>query len=266
MYTAGERQTEGRSLRLDQKVAVVVGASDPLGDEVARALAAAGAAVLLTGVEIEPLAQLAGNIRREGGQVRIRRLDPLAERDWEATIAHALEQFGGVDILVNKGSLGAIRNFTDCSLEDFQEMQVRNIAGVFLGIKHGIQAMRPDGSVGRGGSIINLTPRLELDARAGLASQFASLGAVRMLSKAAALECTAFGYDISVNSIHPVSVGDPDDLCLLKALGDDGGGLDIFPASPQANPGRPLLELILDLATDTGRAPSGYGYIVNERA
>jgi NAD(P)-dependent dehydrogenase (short-subunit alcohol dehydrogenase family) len=74
---------------------------------------------------------------------------------------------------------------------------------VFLGIKHAIRAMRPGGSAGRGGVIVNLSSVAGLIGLTALGAYCSSKGAVRLMTKAAAAECARLGYGIRVNSIHP---------------------------------------------------------------
>jgi 3alpha(or 20beta)-hydroxysteroid dehydrogenase len=78
-----------------------------------------------------------------------------------------------------------------------------NVDGVFLGIKHAIRGMRPGGPAGRGGSVVNLSSVAGLIGMPTLGAYCASKGAVRLLTKAAAVECGRLGYGIRVNSIHP---------------------------------------------------------------
>lgn len=255
---------------LGQKVAIVTGASERTASGVAHALAAAGAAVLVTDVEHGPAEELAAAIRASGGQAQAGLLNVLVESDWISAIAQALEQFGGVDILVNRTGHCCVKRFADCSLDDFQSMQNHSVAAVFLGIKHGMRAMRPDGSVGRGGSIINFTPTVNLNGMTGMGGFFSCKGAVRMLSKAAALECASLGYDIRVNSIHPVLGHAGGNWSLVRSLADVDDSLGgVLVESGFSAPGDDvdaLSRLVLALVADSGRGVNGKGFVVGEHA
>jgi NAD(P)-dependent dehydrogenase (short-subunit alcohol dehydrogenase family) len=93
--------------------------------------------------------------------------------------------------------------FADASLETFKRIQDINVNGVFLGIKYAIRAMRPGGISGRSGAIVNLSSLAALIGVTGLGAYCASKGAVRSLTKAAAIECAQLGTGIRVNSVHP---------------------------------------------------------------
>ena len=79
-----------------------------------------------------------------------------------------------------------------------------NLDGVFLGVKHGILAMKE-----HGGSIINTSSILGFVGLPRSGAYTASKGGVRLLTKAAAMECLSLGYAIRVNSVHPGFIDTP---------------------------------------------------------
>ena len=92
----------------------------------------------------------------------------------------------------------------DITVADIQALFAVNVTGVLIGHKHAVRAMKPDGRAGKGGSIIiNLSSVAGLIVTPGLGVYSASKGAVRLLTKAAAVEFGRLGYGIRVNSIHP---------------------------------------------------------------
>ncbi len=109
--------------------------------------------------------------------------------------------------------------------DDLRRLTDVNVNGVLLGHKHAISAMRPDGAAGRGGSIINLSSVAGLAGFMGLGAYSASKGAVRILSKTAAVECGQLGYGIRVNSVHPGLV----ETEMGNKLVSDYVGLGVFP-------------------------------------
>lgn len=189
--------------RLDGKVAFISGAAQGLGAHIARTLAAAGAAVFLTDVQTEAVEQTAQSIRDGGGTAASAHHDVTIEAEWEAAVAKAIATFGGLDILVNNAGIEDMGFFANGSLEVFKRIQDINVNGSFLGMKYAIGAMQPGGAAGRGGSIVNLSSLAAMIGVIGLGAYCASKGAVRSLSKAAAVECAQLGYGIRVNSIHP---------------------------------------------------------------
>lgn len=193
-----------KAFRLDGKVALVTGAARGLGAEMAEALLQVGASVMITDVLEEAgertCASLAG---RHGGRVAFLRHDVTQEADWETAIAATLQRFGGLHVLVNNAGIETAAFLADCELAEFRRTLAVNVDGTFLGIKHGIRAMRPGGACGAGGSIVNLSSVAGLVGQPTLGAYGASKGAVRLLTKAAAIECARLGFGIRVNSIHP---------------------------------------------------------------
>lgn len=189
--------------RLDGKVALVTGAARGLGAEISQALVQMGAKVMLTDVLEKEGEATARQIDATGDQAAFLKHDVTDEAQWQAVIQATIERFGGFDVLVNNAGIEIPSFLADCELSEFRRIMQVNVEGVFLGVKHAIRAMRPGGAAARGGSIVNLSSAGGLIGFPTLAAYCASKGAVRLLSKSAAVECAKFGYDIRVNSVHP---------------------------------------------------------------
>ncbi len=191
------------AFRLDGKVALVTGGARGIGAEIARALATAGASVMVTDIlEKEGLAT-AEALQAEGATADFRAQDTADEAQWIATIAAVVEQYGGLDVLVNNAGYERMAFITECTVEEYRKIQEINSTGVFLGCKHAVAAMRPGGASGRGGSIINLSSIAGLIGIIGLGAYTASKGAVRLLTKSVAVECAQLRLGVRCNSIHP---------------------------------------------------------------
>ncbi len=188
---------------LEGRVALVTGGARGLGAAAARALAGAGAKVVVT--DIGDGRDVAAAI----GGAYIKH-DVTSEADWAAAIAFAKSTYGGLDILVNNAGVFWVRPISMTTLEDFKRMQAVNVDGVFLGIKHAMPAIAErsqqwDG----GGSIINISSVAGLVGSANTFAYNASKGAVRLMTKGAAMECADLKLKIRVNSIHPGIIDTP---------------------------------------------------------
>ncbi len=188
------------SFRLDGKVALISGAARGIGAAIAASLHEGGAKVVIADILI---AEGEATAAKLGAGAAFIPLDVTQESDWEAATAFAVQRFGGLNIVANNAGIELASFIADMALEDFNRLMSVNAAGVFLGTKHAIRCMRPGGASGRGGSIINTSSIAGIKAVIGLGAYSASKGAVRLLTKAAAIECGRFNYGIRVNSIHP---------------------------------------------------------------
>ena len=137
---------------LTGRTALVTGAAQGLGEGMAKALAAAGAKVMIADVQ-DSGADTAAALGDGHGFVK---LDVTDDAAWEAACAATVEQLGGLDILVNNAGIEITSLLTEVEADQIRKMLDVNILGTTLGLKHGLRTMRPGGAAGQGGSIINI--------------------------------------------------------------------------------------------------------------
>jgi 3(or 17)beta-hydroxysteroid dehydrogenase len=247
--------------RVKGKVAIVTGAASGLGKGAASLLAREGARVILTDINTDNGKEAAEEIRRDGGEAVFMKLDVSNENDWCSVIENTLAEFGRLDVLVNNAGVELVKEIADTSLEEWRWLMSINLDGVFLGTKHGIRAMREGG----GGSIINIS------SVAGIVGTFddtaaycASKGGVRLLTKAAALECSKAGHDynIRVNSIHPGVIQTPLVEALLKDADIRERLKDIHPIGFLGEP-IDIAYVVLYLASDESRLVTGAEMVID---
>lgn len=189
-----------KAFRLDGKVALVTGGARGIGAAVSEALAQAGAAVLVTDVLEGPARETVARIVKAGGKAEFHKHDVTVESEWEAAVAFAVQKLGGLHILVNNAGIETAALITQCELEDFRRVMDVNVNGVFLGHKHAIRVMKP------GSSIVNLSSVAGIIGTTAHVAYHTSKGAVRLMTKAAAIECAQLKTGIRVNSVHPAIV------------------------------------------------------------
>ena len=189
--------------KLEGRVALVTGGARELGAAAARALAGEGAKVVVSdiGDGTETASAVGGTYIKH---------DVTSEADWVATIDFTKTTFGGLDILVNNAGIFWVRPISMTTLEAFRQMQQVNVEGVFLGLKHGIpaiaeRAQKWDG----GGSIVNISSVAGLVGSSNTLAYNASKGAVRLMTKGAAIECAELKLKVRVNSVHPGIIDTP---------------------------------------------------------
>ena len=202
--------------RLEGKVAIVTGGASGIGAETARSFALHGARVMLTDANVALGECVVHEITTAGGIAKFIEQDVRKEAQW-VRIANATEtSFGRLDILCNiagisgrdpklniQTSLTAGPRLAEQTLEQWNLVMEINATGVFLGTKAVIPAMQRAGA----GSIINISSICGIVGSHANAAYHASKGAVRIFSKAAAIQ---YAPDkIRVNSVHPGFVDTP---------------------------------------------------------
>ena len=188
--------------RLQNKIALITGASRGLGEATAKLFVKEGAKVILSDVlddEGEGLANKLG--------ATYYHLDVSSEDAWQNISALIVKQYGRLDVLFNNaGIIGLDADFgpqdpEHASLSSWHQVHAVNLDGVFLGCKHGIKLMKE-----KGGSIINMSSRSGVVGLPGAAAYASSKAAIRNHTKTVALYCAEQEYNIRCNSLHPGAV------------------------------------------------------------
>lgn len=259
-------------MELEGKVAYISGGATGIGASIAQVFAARGAKVAIGDVQADRGEQTVATIREQGGTAIFVRHDVTSEAQWEAALARTVNEFGGLDVLVNNAGIEQTCLLADVEVKDIERLLAVNVTGTVLGHKHAVRLMRPGGAAGRGGSIINLSSIAGLIGTPALGVYSATKGAVRLLSKAAAVEFGRLGYGIRVNSIHPGLV----DTDMGDKLVGDFVRLGFFPdpqtaqqqmlaAYPVGRTGKPtdIANAALYLASDLSAWVSGTELVVD---
>ncbi len=184
-------------MRLENKVAFISGGARGMGAVEARLFAREGCRVAIGDLREDEGQQIEAEINETGGECLYLRLDVTIEENWQAAIAATVARFGKLDILVNNAGIYRIERVEETSAELWDQVMEINSQGVFLGTKHGIPELRKAG----GGSVINISSTAGLVGSNMAAAYSASKGAVRLLTKATAIQYAQDG--IRANSIHP---------------------------------------------------------------
>lgn len=198
--------------RLQAKVAIITGAASGIGAACARQLAREGARVVCTDRDEAGGQAVAAQVVAAGGDAFFIAHDVVEESQWERVIQATLARYGGVHVLVNNagiGPAGGAGPIETKSLANWRRTLAVDLDSVFLGCKHGIAAIRDSTRESGSGSIINVSSIAGLIGLPNAADYSAAKGGVRLLTKAAALECAAAGYRIRVNSVHPGYIDTP---------------------------------------------------------
>ena len=186
--------------RLDGKVAFISGGARGQGEAEARMFAGEGAKVVIADILDTEGMRVAAEIAETGGDALFVHLDVTSEEEWQSAIDNAVSTFGKVDVLVNNAGIWRGGRVEDTTVEDWDAILDVNAKGVFLGTKIAIPEMRKAG----GGSVINISSVAGLVGGPRSTAYTASKGAVRLLTKATAIQYAKEG--IRANSIHPGAI------------------------------------------------------------
>jgi NAD(P)-dependent dehydrogenase (short-subunit alcohol dehydrogenase family) len=194
------------SIDLSGRVAFVTGASSGLGAQFARALARAGAGVVLASRRVERLKDLRAQIEAEGEDAHVVTLDVTSMDSIRAAVAHAETEMGSIDILVNNSGVSTTQRLQEVGEEDFDFVFDTNVKGAFFVAQEVGKRMiaRSRGAAPgtfTGGRIINIASMAGLKALPQIGVYAMSKAAVVHMTKAMALEWGRFG--INVNAICP---------------------------------------------------------------
>jgi NAD(P)-dependent dehydrogenase (short-subunit alcohol dehydrogenase family) len=186
--------------RLSGKRIIVTGAGSGIGRAIALRFAAEGARVVISDVDEEAAARVAAEA---GGETLVRKTDVTSTSEVETLVQTSVEEWGGLDVMVNNAGIGVAGTTTVTTEEDYERVMDVCLRGTFLGMKHAIPAIRDS----EGGSVINMSSVAALVGIADRAVYSAAKGAILAITRAAAIDHVEEG--VRVNCIAPGTVDTP---------------------------------------------------------
>jgi 3alpha(or 20beta)-hydroxysteroid dehydrogenase len=237
---------------LEGRVAIITGAARGQGAAAARRFVGEGARVVIADVTDDTGKTLADEL---GAAALYRHLDVSSEQEWDAVVGEAVEQFGGLHVLVNNAGVLHFAALTDTTLADYQRVIGVNQIGTFLGMRAAARVMRA------GGSIVNVSSVEGMAGMPYVLAYTASKFAIRGMTKVAALELGPRG--IRVNSVHPGMI---DTKMVQDAIG--GHEVDVTPvtnklALRRVGRAAEIAELVLFLASDRSSYSTGSEFVAD---
>ena len=189
------------SPNLAGRTVLVTGASSGIGAATARALAAAGAGLVLAARRRDRLDALAAELERQGAAVHPIAVDMRREDDIVRCFAAARERFGGVDVLVNNAGLGRGAPISSASSEPWREMLEVNVLGLAIATREAIRDMERRGTAGHVVNVASMAAHRVPGPESGMYA--ATKFAVRALTEGVRQELRAKQSAIRVSLVSP---------------------------------------------------------------
>jgi NAD(P)-dependent dehydrogenase (short-subunit alcohol dehydrogenase family) len=211
----------GQGNRLGGKVVLVTGSASGIGHAVVELFVKEGATVYAADIARPQSPYPTG--------VEAMTLDVSSESGWSQAVAAIVKKSGRLDVLINNAGIIAYEPLHELKIDAWNRMIAIDQTGVFLGMREAVGVMRKQ----RSGAIVNISSIWGNAAVAGAHSYHAAKGAVRNMSKNAAMTYVSDG--IRVNSIHPGFIDTP-----LTQAQDARLNEAVIAATPMKRAGRPM--------------------------
>jgi len=189
--------------QLQDRIAVITGASTGIGQSIAAAFAAEGAKTVLASRSREKLEVAADEIRSAGGQAHVVPTDVTVEDEVVDLFRQTLAAFGRVDILVNNAGVSKGAPTDELSLEVWQQVIAVNLTAAFLCSREALKIMKSQ----RSGRIINIGSVSAKVPRSHSAAYTTSKFGLEGLTRSLALDARDFGIAASI--LHPGNTATP---------------------------------------------------------
>ncbi len=254
---------------IQDKVTIVTGAAGDIGSTIVRRCVEEGALVVATDFNQAALDAIVATISAGGGRIVGRQHDVTSEADWQAVVDAAVASFGRIDILVNSAGITPVSMLENTTLDDWNRVIAVNTTGPFLGMRAALPELKKSAARSvAGAAIVNIASAQGLVAgQPGLSSYAASKGALRLLTKTAAVEFGRLGYNVRCNAVVPSAIGGTSLVNHQVTLQVERGvfenieqGMNVinsaFPLGHTAAP-TDVAEAVIFLASDRARSITG---------
>jgi 3-oxoacyl-[acyl-carrier protein] reductase len=183
-------------MSLQNKVAIITGASKGIGAHIAKTLARASAKVVVNYASSQASAdRMVAEIRASGGEAVAVRADVSKTSEVKALFDATIAKFGKVDLLINNAGIAIYKTLKDTTDDDFDRIFDINVRGVFLTLREAATRLE------NGGRIVNLSSSVTRLMMPAYGSYSATKAAVEQMTRVFAKEVGQRG--ITVNSLSP---------------------------------------------------------------
>lgn len=238
-------------MRLQDKVAIITGAAQGIGEACARRFAAEGAKVVVSDIQADKGEQVAASIREAGGEATFQACDVGDKGQAEALVQAAVDAYGRLDVHLNNAAILVAKDFLELTEEDWTSTLRVNLTGFFLA---GQAAARQMVAQGEGGAILNMSSINAVVAIPAVAPYTVCKGGVLQLTKSMALALAP--HNVRVNAIGPGTIATEMGKTMMA---DDEARRRVMSRTPLGRPGEPdeVARVALFLASDDSSYVTG---------
>lgn len=202
------------------RTALVIGGSSGIGRGACEALAAAGANVVVHGLDEDEAAQVAASIEESGGRAIAVGGDIRDPSTSQQAVETALATFGALDSLVVSSGIQRYGDVVDTPVDEWDHVFDVNVRGAFLAARAALPAIRDT----HAGTVVMVASVQGSASQPKVAAYSASKGALIALVRSMAVDEAAYG--VRVNSVSPGSVDTPMLRASAAAAGPAGASVD----------------------------------------
>jgi len=184
-------------MRLADKVAVVTGGANGIGEAYSKGIASEGASVVIADLDERRGKEVSAEIEKSGGKALFVRTDVSKKQDAEKMVKATVDRFGSIDILVNNAGILYTAPFEDTTEEMWDKLFAVNVKGVFFCSQAAAIEMKKK----KRGKIINISSIAAIGGQASLSAYSSTKGAVLTMTRVFALELA--GDNVQINAVLP---------------------------------------------------------------
>ena len=240
-------------MRLENKIAIITGGGDGLGQASAVLFAKEGASVVVVDMDPARGMKTVDMIKNQNGEAMFVKVDVSQEDSVKNMVEKVVDAYGRIDILVNSAGIFIEATAINTTVEDWDKIMAVNLRGIFLGCKYVIPEMIKAGK----GSIVNIGSEAGITGWENATAYAASKGGVVNMTRCLALDFAK--HNIRANCVCPGTTETPMLKKALEIAPDPKKARRFFESRPLLRLGRPeeIAAGILYLASDESLYATG---------